>query len=118
MLKLGYKVVSRRWGGLFSAITKGDGLVHYCKYKWTNPRQSDGPLAVYDSANQAGAILFAVYQGEVWICEYEEAIIGDRDGLWFFNRGIKDVAGPMLRYELPPGTVLARRVRLLERISR
>jgi hypothetical protein len=140
--KEGFKVVevlSRKPPILLSCIISDrPSGVCYHKDKWTEPRDRCGPLAVFDTLPSAisfkeqiekdsrvRGIDGKLYPLEVWKCEIEESKYGimwhplqvyycaSTDG----DQDTRFIMGGMPLENTPPGTILADRVKLIERVE-
>jgi hypothetical protein len=113
--KEGFKVVTpgHRRGGLWSCtVWPYSCSVEYIKDVWTSHHEDNGPLAVFSSADDALSFSDSLeICCEIWKCEYEESA---KQQLWM-EWGNEYVTIP---YVIPPGTVLADRVKLIERVER
>ena len=116
-MEQGFKLVRRnRRGKLVSIAAPAVGIVIYEPGVWTEPNMDCGPLSLFRRECFAGRFYRSAYgpeQTDVFIipCDYEAAPLSN-DGLW-----IKNYAGDYRAWlrdeDLPTGTVLASRVRLL-----
>ncbi len=53
-LKIGYKIVRRRWGQLWSmSVARGFGEVLYSLHHWTYPKAGCGPLVLFEDLRSA-----------------------------------------------------------------
>ncbi len=115
-LREGYKAVRVGAGGrLVSFIEEVERITQrrYSTEFFTEPKEGDGPLAVW--TDQFWAVRFAEafgsmsYDCRIYRCEYEPSNA----------KSLMCVAGGRLmsRSDLPKGTALAKRVRLVEMVA-
>lgn len=113
MLKLGYKVVYKDFlGQLNSYAYRYDSSVLYRKYRWTFPKNGNGPLVVFKTKEQAKDFLFLITKPSsycIYLCEYLSC--PNDVFLWAYEGATLDTC----EYS-PTGTVFASGVRLLEEV--
>lgn len=107
-IKKGYKIVRKGDDGYFSASLSvfSPGAVEYKVGQWTKPNIGCGPLALFDTkTNAKNFFLFTGPPGKIFPAEY----IPTRKTCLSIWKGT--VTSKSL---LPPGTVLASKIRLME----
>jgi len=112
--KLYYKVVTEGLdGNLFSYTMECGTFCKYAKNTWTKRPENCGPLAVFNNIKTAvnflindsrdGKIKIKYHIYKCYIHESKDTYLWDRDIQWHTR--------------LPPGTVLADKVKLLEEVE-
>jgi hypothetical protein len=134
-----YKVVAKEGGRLISCMSRKE--VEYKEGEWAEPYERDGPLAVFESYEEAEAFTRQYYGWEwreravgIYEAEIEEDEEGERarkeeperEVLYYYyeawkgeryRRGIGEkekglVKAGMESWKLPRGTVLAKKVKV------
>lgn len=121
MIKTGYKLTTKFIDGSETSLTNGySSDVFYKKYHWTYPRANCGPLAVFDTLENAAREIENFnkpeFGGAMTICHKCEYIpaIGEIS-LWVIDyTKISPIEEMTKVVYLPRGTVLAAAVRLLD----
>jgi hypothetical protein len=107
--KIGYKVIVNCLGGHYESVAMfGIANVIYFVDKWVEPRMGNGPLAAFDTFEDAES--FSVDTDMIFKCKY---IPSKEKKLWYRGVGGRLFA----KGDFPTGTVLADKVMLLEEIK-
>ena len=109
--RTGWKVVRVRPNGRFSLyMFSGESRVQYRVRQWATPRAGDGPLCVFDNLTDAQRWA-DVSEGTLYECRYEPSR-GTK--IWGRVEGYRTTTALAT---MPDGTALARRVKLVRRLS-
>jgi hypothetical protein len=106
-MRLGYKVCSRHKKKLMSCMRFCSYAIEYVPDKVTKPKKDCGPLAVFDTLEDAASFL-PFNSDEIWKCEYEPS---RGKSLFHKNYCKRRIC------TCPEGTRLARSVKLIERVA-
>jgi hypothetical protein len=123
MAEIGYKIVRRENGGYYSYIIDREkyfGTVEYKVGEWVEPRDGCGPLAVFETLEDAREFLAGPYkhvESCTFKCKYEQSLQQEMRcySIYFldpFQRGYLEQC--MTLFSAPEGSVLADKVMLLE----
>ena len=106
--KTGFKVVKKR--SLTSAVISGkDCALKYKVNKWVKPIEGNGPLCVFNSIEDAEDLNYHMLDS-IYECLYEES---KENTIYIATNN--EISNKKLE-NLPRGTVLATKVKLLRRI--
>jgi hypothetical protein len=107
--RIGYKVVVFSFDNNYeSATISGIANVIYFVDKWVEPRMGNGPLAVFDTFEDAES--FASHEEKIFECKY---VPSEEKILWRWHGSYELFA----KGDFPPGTVLADKVMLLKEVG-
>jgi hypothetical protein len=120
----GYKLVRKIDNKYYSAIVyDSSGCVNYIKNKWTKPNYNCGYLAIFQDLVSIN-LFFTTNRTKlvkdkycIFECEYEEACYEKtmKDNMYFYDKynGLR----VLIKDNFPYGTILAKRIKLIKKIS-